>query len=64
MLFDGKRTSEITPDELQALVRDGVEENAFLDYKAQPYTRDQRGIHELIKELSAFGSACRAGGEW
>ncbi len=57
MIFDGKPTSDITPDDLEALVRDRVEEDAFLDYKARPYARDQHGIHELVKDVSAFANA-------
>lgn len=57
MIFDGKPTSEITPAEIEALVNDKVQESGFLDYKARPYTRDERGIHELVKDVSAFANA-------
>lgn len=57
MIFDGKPTDQITPEEIEAFVRDGVEENGFLDYKARPYARDDRGVHELVKDVSAFANA-------
>ena len=57
MIFDGKPTSEITREDLEALVRDRVEEDAFLDYKARPYTRDAHDVHELVKDVSAFANA-------
>ncbi len=60
MIFDGKPTSEITPDDIKALLRNRVEEDAFLDYKAKPYPHDHAGIHELVKDVSAFANA--AGG--
>jgi len=57
MIFDGKPTSEITPADIEALLRDRVEEDAFLDYKARPHARDPNGVHELIKDVSAFANA-------
>ena len=57
MIFDGKPTSEITPAEIEALVNGKVQEDAFLDYKARPYTRDAHGAHELVKDVSAFANA-------
>jgi hypothetical protein len=57
MIFDGKATSEITPSDIESLLRDRVEENAFLDYKARPYARDADGVPELVKDVSAFANA-------
>lgn len=57
MIFDGKPTTEITSVAIEALLRDRVEEDAFLDYKARSYTRDETGIHELVKDVSALANA-------
>lgn len=57
MIFDGKPTSEITPADIEAVLRDRIEEDAFVDYKARPYARDPNGIHELVKDVSAFANA-------
>ena len=57
MIFDGRPTSQITPADIEALLRDRVEEDAFLDYKARPHARDMNGVHELVKDVSAFANA-------
>ena len=57
MTVHGKPTEEITSTEIESLVSDGVEEGVFLDYKARPHARDAAGIHELLKDLSAFANA-------
>lgn len=57
MILDDKPTSAITVEEIQALVEDGAPEDAFLDYKAKPYRHDADGIHELVKDVSAFANA-------
>lgn len=57
MIFGGKPTSAITPADIQVLLVERVREDAFLDYKARPYQRDTNGVHELVKDVSAFANA-------
>lgn len=60
MIFDGKPTSQITAADLQRLVTDHVREDQFVDFKRDPYLANERGRHELLKDITAFANA--AGG--
>jgi Putative DNA-binding domain len=60
MIFDWKKTSDITISEIEALVTDHASEDQFLDFKAQPYPAGDVGTPELVKDVSAFANA--AGG--
>lgn len=57
MIFDHKPTSRITAEEVDAAVQGKIPEDAFLDYKARPYPHDAAGVHELLKDVSAFANA-------
>lgn len=37
MIFDGKAATQTTPPDIEALLRNSVEEDAFLNYKARPH---------------------------
>jgi len=57
MWFDGKRVSEITPDEIEDLVKTGAHEDATLEFKRElNWGKDQQG-EELLHDLASFANA-------
>lgn len=60
MIFDGKPTSQITIDQILAVVNDHRPEDQYVDFKARPYPSGDAGTPELIKDVCAFANA--AGG--
>lgn len=58
MIFDGKPTRDITPDDLRRLVSERVAEDRHLDYKEQAYDqRNPNALYELLKDITAFANA-------
>jgi Schlafen, AlbA_2 len=57
MIFDGKPTQSIDIAEIIKLVEDKIAENANVDFKSKQYEKGPKGLHELLKDITAFANA-------
>ncbi len=56
MLFGGKTLTQLTEDDLQALVRDSVHEGDIVEYKRDMYGGDDESKREMLRDITAMAN--------
>jgi hypothetical protein len=56
MIFDHKSVHEITDEEIDALVRNHLQERQHLEFKATVNLRSDDGKHELLKDVASMAN--------
>jgi hypothetical protein len=57
MIWEGKRLSEVTEQDLRGILESGVEEHKHLDYKAELYLNNDAGQKDFLIDVCAFANA-------
>lgn len=57
MWFDGKHVSEISPEEIEALVANKTPEDGMLEFKRDAYLATDRGRKEALRDITSFANA-------
>ena len=57
MWFDGKRVSEISPEEIELLLTNKTPEDGMLDFKRESYSRSDGDTKEFLKDIVSFANA-------